>query len=111
MSPSLRFPFDHPEEEPQVLGAALVYLDWTLADRGESTTRRARKERIVREKLEALKQLGVRDLTRDALGAHRCPGTPTFAQSGDTYFCAPPASGVHDFTSSLRGGEAGAVCG
>src|SRR5690606_23654181 len=33
--------------------------------------------------------------------AARCPGTPRFAQLGDTYFCAPPGSGFLDFSSSL----------
>src|SRR5690606_2570668 len=32
---------------------------------------------------------------------HGCPGTPRFAQLGDTYFCAPPGSGFLDFSSSL----------
>src|SRR5690606_17991275 len=30
-----------------------------------------------------------------------CPGTPRFAQLGDTYFCALPGSGFLDFSSSL----------
>src|SRR5690606_39045705 len=40
--------------------------------------------------------------------AHRaqtCPGTPRFAQLGDTYFCAPPGSEFLDFSSSLGRGR------
>src|SRR5690606_32467326 len=34
-----------------------------------------------------------------------CPGTPRFAQLGDTYFCAPPGSEFLDFSSSLGRGR------
>src|SRR5690606_25756848 len=34
------------------------------------------------------------------MGEMGCPGTPRFAQLGDTYFCAPPGSDFLDFSSS-----------